>query len=218
MNTQPNMTLIFSELKIEQIVNWRRVGPQSSAEKILEGAALHSPVSFFGNGDASVINLRVMCHTTDSLHHTDFKTLRLAYLEVKSFIENESGDEITSLDTKIENDLGLAGDDNWELLEKFVTKYKLNTTGFDYSKHFLSEGELFNSGTALISLLMIPVIILRWFIKLITFGKYDFTDKQLFPNAERKTLDMTFGDMLVWYLTGTYNLRGNIKVTLKNGP
>jgi hypothetical protein len=57
--------------------------------------------------------------------------LRLAYIEVKSFIENESGDAITSLNTRIENDLGIAGDDNLDLLEKFVAKYELGVTGFD---------------------------------------------------------------------------------------
>ena len=152
---------------------------------------------------------------TETLHHTNFKALRLAYLEVKSFIEHESSDEITSLNTRIENDLGMAGDDNLELLEKFVAKYKLSTEGFDYSKHFLSEGELFNSGTALINLLLIPIFLLRWIIKLITFGRIDLIDKQLLPNSGRQTLDITFGDMLVWYLTGTFNLRSNVRVTLK---
>src|SRR5688572_14909962 len=125
----------------------------------------------------------VMRHMTRTIYQTDFKTLRLAYFEVKSFIENESGDEVANLNTRIENDLGMAGDDNYELLEKFVKKYRLSTTGFDYSKHFLSEGELFNSGTALVSLLMIPVHILRWVIKVITLGKYDFTSRQLFLDS-----------------------------------
>jgi len=154
---------------------------------------------------------------TEILYHTNFKTLRSAYLEVKSFIEKESADEITSLNTRIENDLGMAGDDNYELLEKFVVKYNLIAQDFDYSKHFLSEGELFNSGTALITLLLLPIFLLRWIIKLVTFGKIDFTGKKLFPDAERQTLDMTFGDMLVWYLTGTYNLRSNVKVVVRSG-
>jgi hypothetical protein len=152
---------------------------------------------------------------TETLHYTDFKTLRLAYIEVKSFIENESGDAITSLNTRIENDLSMAGDDNLELLEKFVAKYELGVTGFDYSKRFLSEGELFNPGTALIHLLMLPILLLRWIVKLLTFGKVDFTNKSLFPGAGRPTLDMTFGDMLVWYLTGTYNLRSMVRIAIQ---
>ena len=153
---------------------------------------------------------------TKTLHCTNFKSLRAAYLEVKVFIENEVGDTVTSLSIRIENDLGCAGDDNWELLAKFVAKYNLETTGFYYSRHFLSEGELFNSGTALLNLLLMPIYILIWLTKLLTFGKVDFTDKKLFPSYERQTLDVSFGDLVVWYVTGTYNLRKNVRVNLNS--
>ena len=46
----------------------------------------------------------------------EFKTLRQAYIEVKAFIEEESASRVSSLNTKIEEDLGCAGDDNAELL------------------------------------------------------------------------------------------------------
>ena len=87
----------------------------------------------------------------DNNLHIDFATLRQAYSEVKTFIEKETNDKVDSLNTKIEDDLGYAGDDNWELLQKFVTTYKLDTTGFDYSKHFLSEGELFDSSAGFLT-------------------------------------------------------------------
>ena len=154
--------------------------------------------------------------TTPIILHSDFKTLRLAYLEVKAFVENELGDEVLSLNTKIEDDLGCAGDDNWELLEKFVTKYRLDTTGFDYSKHFLSEGELFGSGAALWTLLGLPIMLIVWLIKILTLNKIDWTQKQIFPDWDRKTIDMTFGDMLTWYLTGKYNLGKDVHVRMKN--
>lgn len=145
---------------------------------------------------------------------SDFKTLRQAYAEVKSFVEMETGDEALSLKTRIVDDLGCAGDDNYELLEKFVTKYKLDATGFDYSKHFLSEGELFGSNAVFLKLLSLPIILLLWFIKIITFGKVDMTKKQVFSNWSRKTMDMTFGDMLTWYLTGKYSLRKDVVVRI----
>jgi hypothetical protein len=110
---------------------------------------------------------------TPTVLHSDFKTLRQAYTKVKSFIEEEVGDEVSSLKAKIEDDLGCAGDDNYELLEKFVTKYKLDATGFDYSKHFLSEGELFGSGAAFWTLLLLPIALVLWLIKMLTFGKVD---------------------------------------------
>jgi hypothetical protein len=150
------------------------------------------------------------------IHHSDFRTLRQAYIEVKTFVENELGDEVVSLDTRLENDLGCAGDDNLELLEKFVTQYKLGSTGFDYSKHFLSEGELFGSSAALLTLISIPIHLVIWLVKVITFGKIDFIKRQILPDWERKTIDLTFGDMVTWYLTGTYNLRQNVYVQFKN--
>jgi Protein of unknown function (DUF1493) len=152
---------------------------------------------------------------SEIIHYTDFKTLRQAYLEVKKFLESESGDDVISIDTKIADDLGCAGDDNWDLLTRFVTKYKLDVTGFDYSKHFLSEGELFDSGTALLQLLVLPIRIVFLLIALFTFGKHDFTSKRLMPDWNRETTDMTFGDMLSWYLTGKYNLRKDVRIEFK---
>ena len=153
---------------------------------------------------------------TPTVLDSDFRTLRQAYIEVKTFVEKEVGEEVSSLTTKIENDLGCAGDDNYELLEKFVTKYKLDATGFDYSKHFLSEGELFGSGAAFWTLLSMPIALVLWFIKMLTFGKVDWTKKQLLPDWDRETIDMSFGDMLTWYLTEEYKLRKDIVVRLRN--
>lgn len=149
-----------------------------------------------------------------TLLHLDFKTLRQAYNEVKNFIETESASSVPSLNTKIEEDLGCAGDDNAEFLEKFVTTYNLDITGFDYSKHFLSEGELFDSGTVLLMLLSLPFMLVFWLIKIFTFGKINPTKVRLFPDLYRQTIDMTFGDMLTWYLTGKYNLRKDVVVRL----
>ncbi|WP_266365345.1 DUF1493 family protein [Tellurirhabdus rosea] len=153
---------------------------------------------------------------TQTIFYTDFKTLRSAYIEVKSFIEKEAGDEVSSLNTKIEDDLGCAGDDNYELLEKFVAKYKLDATGFKYSKHFLSEGELFGSGAALLTLLALPFVITFRLIKGLTRGKVDLNKANLIPDWQRQTTDITFGDLLTWYLTGQYNLRANVVVRLGN--
>jgi len=87
--------------------------------------------------------------------HINFSILRQSYKTVKDFLETESGDEVKSLDTKIADDLGLWGDDNWDLLTKFVTTFKLDTRDFEYDKHFESEGELFQSGALILTVLSI---------------------------------------------------------------
>ena len=145
---------------------------------------------------------------------SDYKSLKLAYVEVKAFIE-EVGTEVNSLQTKIDEDLGCAGDDNYELLEKFIERYNLDYAGFDYSTHFLSEGELFSSLNSLLTLIALPIAITFWLIKVITGGKVDFFKTTLLPNWQRPTLDLTFGDMLTWYLRGKYSLRSTLNLNWK---
>ncbi|GAB3512870.1 hypothetical protein [Emticicia fontis] len=148
--------------------------------------------------------------------YSDFSTLRAAYIEVKKFASKEVGVKKISLKTTVAKDLGCAGDDNFELLEKFVTKYDLDFIDFDYSKHFLSEGELMRPGLGIVNILLLFFFLITWVIKIITFNKIDFTDFQLLPNLHRKTLDMTFGDMLTWYLTGKYSLRTDVNFKIKS--
>ena len=149
--------------------------------------------------------------------YSDFKTLREAYLEVKKFITEETYKETLSLKTTIEGDLGCAGDDNLELLEKFVDTYNVDFEGFDYSKHFLSEGELFGSVSIIVFILSLLFSLIAGLTKIISFHKIDFTNYQSFPNTNQKAMDMTFGDMLTWYLIGKYSLSSKVNFRFKGG-
>lgn len=143
----------------------------------------------------------------------EFSKLRHAYITVKTFLETESWDKVKSLDTKIENHLGLAGDDNAELLEKFVKKFELENTNFDYSKHFLSEGELFNWGSSLSTLLKLSVWIPLKTIELITLNTVKL-EKPSFNNYPKKD-DLTFKEMIIWYIEKDYVPTERIKYKLK---
>jgi len=48
-------------------------------------------------------------------------------------------DKIT-LDTLIEKDLGITGDDAIDFIEEFAKKFDVDIVSFDYSKYFGSEG------------------------------------------------------------------------------
>jgi hypothetical protein len=152
------------------------------------------------------------------IQHINFKGLRDAYIEVKTFIEIETGDDVFSLKTKIEEDLGCAGNDNYDLLKKFVEKYNLDYQGFDYSKHFLSEGELFGSFGSLLNLTILPLIGILWLIKIVSFRKLDLNEviDKVLGSVHRPTVDLTFGDMIAWYLTRKYCLRTDVKFELTN--
>lgn len=143
-----------------------------------------------------------------------FKSARAAYIALRSFIEQETGESVAGLSTKIERDLACYGDDNLELLEKFVDRYQLKHTGFDYSKHFRSEGELFGSHIVLLILLSVSFTLLVWIVWVLSLGKLDERNKSLFHSQDHPRLDLTFGDMLTWYLAGDYRLRENSRFVL----
>ncbi|WP_437400094.1 hypothetical protein [Flagellimonas lutimaris] len=140
----------------------------------------------------------------------EFKELRKVYKEVKDFLENASGKNINGLNTKIAEDLGLWGDDNYFLLEEFVEKHNLNFKKFDYGKHFESEGELFNSSNALIWLLTLPYLISARIIKWIFPNvKISFDSSSSFLPKKNERADLTFGDLIVCKLKGEFCLRKN---------
>lgn len=146
----------------------------------------------------------------------EFSKLRYAYITVKAFLESESREKLKSLDTKIEYDLGLAGDDNAELLEKFIKKFELEHKNFDYSKHFLSEGELFNSTGALFTLLNLSVWIpIKTIIELITLNKVKIEIPDFNINNCPERDDLTFKEMIIWYIEKDYLSTESIKYKLK---
>jgi hypothetical protein len=138
----------------------------------------------------------------------EFKELRKEYKEIKDFLENASGENVNGLNTKIAEDLGLWGDDNYYFLEEFVEKYNLNFDKFDYSNHFESEGELFKGSNALIGLLTLPFLIITRIIKWL-FPKFKTPFDDSFLPMKNERTDLTFGDLIVCKLKGEFCLRKN---------
>lgn len=142
-----------------------------------------------------------------------FNELRETYKEIKHFLENESSGNVKGLNTKIAEDLGLWGDDNYYLLEDFIAKYNLNFDKFDYSEHFESEGELFNSGNALIGIFTFPLWIvariLKWIFPIVK-TPFDYS----FLPMKNKRADLTFGDLIVCKLKGEFCLRKNTLIEI----
>lgn len=143
----------------------------------------------------------------------EFSKLRHAYITVKSFIENESADDIASLKAKIVNDLGLKGDDNYFMLIKFVDKFELEYSDFEYDRHFHSEAELYNSSTALYNLLVASVWLPLKTIELLTLNMVHIP-KPSFYQPARQVSDMTFRDLLIWYIEGKYIPEGDVKYAI----
>ena len=142
-----------------------------------------------------------------------FKELRKTYKEVKDYLENASGENVNGLNTKIAEDLGLWGDDNYYLLEEFVKKHNLNFDKFDYSQHFESEGELFNGSNALIGLLTLPFLLIARIIKWI-FPKVKTPFDSSFLPKKNERADLTFGDLIVCKLKGEFCLRKKMLIEI----
>ena len=145
----------------------------------------------------------------------EYSKLKLAYITVKRFLDDESFNEVRSLKTSVVEDLSLVGDDNYEMLERFVKKFELDYQGFNYDRHFYSEGELFSSEGALVNLLTLSIWLPLKTIELLTFNKLKIKKPQ-FYKPEREVSDMTFKDMLTWYLEGNYTTSNKIRYDLKN--
>lgn len=139
-----------------------------------------------------------------------FKELRETHKEIKHFLENASRENVNGLNTKIAEDLGLWGDDNYELLVDFIDKYKLD---FKYDEHFESEGELFNSGKSFLWLISLPFKLIAWFVKLV-FPKVETDLNGSFIPKTNKRADLTFGDLIVCKLKGQFCLRKNTLIEI----
>jgi hypothetical protein len=150
----------------------------------------------------------------------EFSKLRHAYVVVKHFLENASGQEVKNLDAQVENDLDLFGDENLFLLEEFVTRFELDYANFDYRKHFYSEGEVIGGdvllGALVVNLLAISVWLPLKTIELLTLNKIDLEKPKIPVQRElRKVSDLTFKEMIVWYIEKNYQSKDSIIYKIK---
>jgi hypothetical protein len=145
----------------------------------------------------------------------EFRNIKESYLEIKTFLENASGEKINGLNTRIAEDLGLFGDDNYFLLTEFAEKYNLDFNSFEYDKYFENEGELFHPGRFLIGIILLPFFIVTKIINWI-FPKVKIDLSKLILPKIRETSDLTFGDLIVSKLNGEFCLRKNTLIEIKN--
>ncbi len=151
------------------------------------------------------------------IRQIEFSKLRHAYVTVKTFIDKETDgyNKSESLKSNLKGDIGLYGDDNLDLLEKFVNKFELDFKNFDYDKHFHSEEELFGTEAALYNLLSLSVWLPLKTIELLTFNKVKLVKPKLPVTPGRIVADLSFKDMLIWYIEKEYKTSGEIKYEIK---
>lgn len=130
-------------------------------------------------------------------------------------MEEESFDKVNSLHTKISYDLRLAGDDVEDLLVKFVSLNQLQWGNFRFDEHFYSEGELFAPnvamGNIMLSIINLPLLL----IKLITLKRISIPTIPYINISSREVTDLTFRQMLTWYIEKDFTDVDSIRYKLK---
>lgn len=101
------------------------------------------------------------------------------------------------------------------MLIKFVDKFELEYSDFEYDTHFHSEAELYNSSIALYNLLVVSVWLPLKTIEILTLNRIHIP-KPSFYQPARQVSDMTFRDLLTWYIEGKYRFEGNVKYAIKH--
>jgi len=149
-----------------------------------------------------------------------FKDLKQNYIEMQQFLEDKSGEKNIYNKSKVANDLSLWGDDNYDMLENYITKYNIDFSDFKYAEHFKSEGELFSSASVFLTILLIPLYFIKIILSLIfkplskshskTVNDFNFFIKEHKSNK----IDLTMGDLITSKIQGKFSLRENVKFVL----
>jgi hypothetical protein len=140
--------------------------------------------------------------------YIDFSTLRHAYAVVKTFLEEDSFQKIKSLNVRVEEDLGMVGLDNIILLEEFISKFELDYKDFNYDKYFYPEVE--KPEIILARFLSLPIVLPLRTIELLMFNKIKFHF-----NIDKKQ-DLSFRDLITWYIEKGFKEPGSVKYKIKH--
>jgi hypothetical protein len=144
----------------------------------------------------------------------EFAKLKYAYITVKKFLTSQSGENNISLKTRVFEDLGLSGDDNYYMLDEFIQKFELEHAGFECNNHFHSEAEVADPTNALFNLLILSVWLPMKTIELLTANNVKL-DKPKFWKVQREVSNMNFRQFLTWYVEGKYEGSESVKYKLE---
>ena len=73
--------------------------------------------------------------------------IEILFTELVSFIRKQSGEDKMPItrETSIEDDLGITGDDAYDLIIAFGKKYNIDVSGFIFTKYFNDEPSMFDT-------------------------------------------------------------------------
>lgn len=140
--------------------------------------------------------------------------MKIPYTELKStatsiiaIVSEKTGyaDDDISINTSLNNHLGINGDDWNELLQELVQKVNIDMTGFEADKYFFSDREL--SDASLFNLLAFPFFAIAYLLsgvrKTTTFRNY-------VNNYRGKKKAITIGDLIATKFAGKFIHRSEV--------
>ena len=157
------------------------------------------------------------------------KEIRLKYRwikqrrkEVLTFLEQEYAVEkdITSR-ANIENDLGITGDDAYELIQKFEQHFHTDMSNLNFTAYFHNESEVGNFVPIFFTLILIKIFLLPFAIIALPFSFSGFKEMILYnpftalkaaPGAGKKSL--TVGDLITSSFTHKFTLQKEVIIKL----
>lgn len=160
-----------------------------------------------------------MIHKT--ICHFRFSDIREAITQSRVFLKEEYWEEQSmNCATAIEHDLGITGDDGWELLEKFEKRFSVDMTFAkqNFYKYFYDEGQFADPFIpfylcllTLFSLLLVPVF---FFDR--KLAKESFKDLLGSAKTKRSEGELLIGDLATSILLGKFTPRSTVSIRLKS--
>ena len=133
----------------------------------------------------------------------------LQFLQENYWVEKD-----TNSKTKIEDDLGITGDDAAELIQKFEQQFHVNMNGLNFTEYFYCEGE----GTDIFpinlfhKLILLPFAVLILPFSFATFKEMIFYNPLSNITSEKKSLFV--GDLITSSFTNKFTLQRDVVIKL----
>jgi hypothetical protein len=158
---------------------------------------------------------------TKEIHSFNFSDIRKAIVESKVFLKDEYWEQDPmNCKTAIEYDLGITGDDGWELMEKFEKRFSVDMTRAKefFYKYFDDESQF---ASPFIPIYVFLLIFLASLLIPVYFfdqklAKDSFADLLTMTKGNRRESELLVGDLATSILLKTFTPRSTVLIQLKS--
>ena len=147
--------------------------------------------------------------------HLKYRWIKQRRKEVLTFLEeNYWIEKDTTSKTRIEDDLGITGDDADEMIQKFEDRFHIDMSNLNFTEYFFCEGE---NSCILPFILLLKLILLPFAIVVLPFSFSAFKEMIFYsPFSETYTgkKSLTVGDLITSSFTHKFTLQKEVLIKL----